>query len=322
MNYESSGRLDSTSKPAVCASPARCTTSSTPRRSPAPASSPPPSGRASARWSASSRRATRRCWSAATRCSSRSTPGTAPIAAKPIDQRRLSRSSCASIGYLQPEPRGLRHRHRRMSMPRSPRIAGPQLVVPVTNARYALNAANARWGSLYDALYGTDAIPEDGGATRGGGYNKMRGARVIARARDIPGPGGAARRRQPRRCDGYARRTARRCRSRCRTAARPRLRDPAQFVGYRGDAAGPSAVLLRHHGLHIEIVIDRTPPDRPGRSGRRRRCAAGSGDHHHPGLRGFDRRGRCRGQGAGLSQLARPDEGHAGGHVREGRPAR
>src|SRR5215472_7760231 len=124
-------------------------------------------------------------------------------------------------------------------------IAGPQLVVPLSNARYALNAANARWGSLYDALYGTDAIPEDGGATRTTTYNTIRGGRVVARARG-----------SHRDVDSYSIEGATLL-VRLRDGTSTGLAQPAQFVGYRGEARAPSAVLLRNHGLHLEIKIDR-----------------------------------------------------------------
>jgi malate synthase len=137
-------------------------------------------------------------------------------------------------------------------------VAGPQLVVPVTNARFAINAANARWGSLYDAFYGTDAIPETGGATRAGAYNPVRGQRVIETVRAVldqavplAGASHADVTAYFVTADGLGARTA------AGTAA---LADPAAFVGYRGDPAAPSRVLLRHHGLHLELVIDRAGP--------------------------------------------------------------
>ena len=135
-------------------------------------------------------------------------------------------------------------------------IAGPQLVVPVTNPRYALNAANARWGSLYDALYGTNVIPEDSGAERTKNYNEVRGARVIARARaflDSALPlsnGSHANATFYAVADGVLVVTL-------EDGTLTGLTDPLKFVGYRGDAFSPSAILLRNNGLHIEISVDR-----------------------------------------------------------------
>ena len=138
-------------------------------------------------------------------------------------------------------------------------IAGPQLVVPVMNARYALNAANARWGSLYDALYGTDAIPEDGGATRAGGYNPTRGAKVIGWARDFldascPLASGSHKDAAEYSVSGGA------LVVKMIDGSTTNLKDKAAFAGYRGDVAAPSAILLKNNSLHVEIVVDRSHP--------------------------------------------------------------
>ena len=138
-------------------------------------------------------------------------------------------------------------------------LAGPQLVVPVMNARYALNAANARWGSLYDALYGTDVISEEGGAERGGAYNPVRGAHVIAFARDFlnqhcplaAGDHSAA--TAYRVIDGQLQVTL-------SDGGSSGLQAPDQLRGYSGAADSPASVLLRHNGLHIEIQIDPASP--------------------------------------------------------------
>jgi malate synthase len=143
------------------------------------------------------------------------------------------------------------------------RLAGPQLVVPITNARYALNATNARWGSLYDALYGTDVISEAEGAEKGTRYNPVRGRKVIDYARGVldqavPLTAGSHRDATAYRVeDGI---DGNRLVVALKDGSTAGLADPAAFAGYQGDAAVPSSVLLRHNGLHLDICIDRSTP--------------------------------------------------------------
>jgi malate synthase len=159
------------------------------------------------------------------------------------------------IGYLLPEPAPFRISTADVD-PEIALIAGPQLVVPVTNARYALNAANARWGSLYDALYGTDAIPEDDGAGRGGGYNPVRGARVVARGRQVLDQAASLADGSHADATGYAVRDGR-LEVALADGRVTGLAQPEKLAGYRGAAEAPAAVLLANHGLHLEVVIDR-----------------------------------------------------------------
>ena len=136
--------------------------------------------------------------------------------------------------------------------------AGPQLVVPILNARFALNAANARWGSLYDALYGTDVIPETDGAEKVGAYNKVRGDKVIAYAKNFLDQA------VPLESGSYADVTGLAIVDGALQVSRgdavTALANPAAFSGFRGDAANPTSVLLRNNGLYIDIEIDPSSP--------------------------------------------------------------
>ena len=136
-------------------------------------------------------------------------------------------------------------------------IAGPQLVVPVNNARYALNAANARWGSLYDALYGTNAIARAADEDPRRGYDPKRGARVIRYVRDFLDRHFALRDASHRDSRGY-RVTSRGLEALVAGGGSVGLADPAGLAGYQGEAANPSAILLLHHGLHVELCVDRS----------------------------------------------------------------
>jgi malate synthase len=168
---------------------------------------------------------------------------------KPIDALDYT-AFLREIGYLVPEGTDFQIGTTNVD-PEIATIAGPQLVVPLTNARFALNAVNARWGSLYDALYGTDAIAQDGELAAGKGYNEKRGAAVIDFARGVldmsaPLAGGSWKD-----ATGFAVKNG---------ALDPALKDPSQFAGYVGDAAAPSQILLAHNGLHIEVHFDPATP--------------------------------------------------------------
>ncbi|WP_421845621.1 malate synthase G [Mycobacterium sp.] len=161
------------------------------------------------------------------------------------------------IGYLLPEPDDFTITTSGVD-PEITTVAGPQLVVPVLNARFALNAANARWGSLYDALYGTDVIAESDGAEKGTGYNKIRGDKVIAYARkfldqSVPLSSGS-----------YSDATGFTVDDGQLLVSLPGdelstgvLANPEHFAGYTGEPDSPTSILLVNHGLHIEILIDR-----------------------------------------------------------------
>ena len=159
------------------------------------------------------------------------------------------------IGYLLPEPADFAVTTENVD-DEIARMAGPQLVVPVMNARFALNAANARWGSLYDALYGTDAIPETDGAEKTAGYNPVRGAKVIAFARDFLNQAAPLEGASHVDATGYAIDGGKLVVS-LANGATTGLQNPAQLIGFQGEAAAPKAVLLKNNGIHFEIQIDR-----------------------------------------------------------------
>ena len=176
----------------------------------------------------------------------------------PIRNMAKYRAFLEKIGYLVPVPAKTKLTTTKIDDELA-RQAGAQLVVPITNARYALNAANARWGSLYDALYGTDAIPEADGCERAGAYNPRRGAKVIEYARHVldrtaPLSGRKASHLEAAgyRIEGGA------LVVKLKDGREVGLKKPAQLVGWQGEAAAPSSVLLVHHGLHLDIRIDRS----------------------------------------------------------------
>ncbi|HYC42109.1 MAG TPA: malate synthase G [Noviherbaspirillum sp.] len=177
----------------------------------------------------------------------------------PIQDMGAYRGFLQSIGYLLPAPGDVKATTANVDAELALQ-AGPQLVVPILNARYALNAANARWGSLYDALYGTDALPETDGATRTGpngeGYNPVRGAKVIAFARNFLDQTAALAKGSHADSTGY-RVDGGKLVVTLKDGSTTGLKDEQKFIGFQGKAEAPSSVLLKNNGLHIDIQINR-----------------------------------------------------------------
>lgn len=176
----------------------------------------------------------------------------------PIGDMTAYRAHLEKIGYLQPHPKKAKATTKNVDAELAQQ-AGPQLVVPILNARYALNAANARWGSLYDALYGTDALPETHGATRAGAYNPVRGAKVIEYARYVLDRTAPLKKGSHIDSVGYSVKGGKLVVA-LKNGKTTGLEEAKQFIGYQGDAAAPSSVLLQHNGLHIDVRIDRNTP--------------------------------------------------------------
>jgi malate synthase len=175
----------------------------------------------------------------------------------PIADMPAYRAFLEKIGYLLPAPKGAKATTENVDSELALQ-AGPQLVVPILNARYALNAANARWGSLYDALYGTDAISEADGAEKGKGYNPVRGAKVIEFARNVLDQAAPLENGSHKMATGYSVKDGKLVVA--LQSSSTGLADASQFIGYQGDAAAPSSVLLKHNGIHLDIRIDRGTP--------------------------------------------------------------
>ncbi|MEX6504760.1 malate synthase G [Jiella sp. M17.18] len=169
------------------------------------------------------------------------------------------RAFLEEIGYLVPEGPDFSIETRNID-PEIALVPGPQLVVPLMNARYTLNAANARWGSLYDALYGTDAM---GDAPEGKGYDRARGARVVSWAKSFLDGVAPLDRISHIDVSAYTVEGGTLV-ARYADGKTARLKNPTAFAGYRGDPAAPSAVLFKHNGLHVEVTID--AEDRIGRN--------------------------------------------------------